>query len=107
MLNHHIQASVPRDWLDELDQAVMETQNEVEAQYIKKDGFMMNINMSHTKDNKAQFVRRALYPEMQHEENAKITSLCVPEDFDVNAKHMQEEFEPKEVPKNLENGDRF
>ena len=51
----------------------------------------MIINMSRTKDNKDQFVRRALYPTMQHEENAKTTTLFVPEDFNVNAKHMQEE----------------
>ena len=67
---------------------------EVEAQYIKKDGYRMIINMSHTKDNKARFVRRALYLEMQHEGNAKTATLFVPEDFDVNAEQMQEACEP-------------
>ena len=122
VLNHrNMQARVPKDCLDDPAQAVMETQNELEAQYIKKNGYMMIINMSHTKDNKAQFVRRALYPEMQNKEsaqyieqdvltmtqdldvnkefeegptNAKNTALCVPEDFDVNAEQMQEECEP-------------
>ena len=64
----------------------------------------MIINMSRTKDNKDQFVRCALYPEMQHEENAKTTTLFVPKDFDVNAKHMQEECEPKEFLKTWRRG---
>ena len=66
-----MQARVPKDCLDDPAQAVMETQNELEAQYIKKNGYMMITNMSHTKDNKARFVRRALYPEMQNEESAQ------------------------------------
>ena len=82
--------------MDELDQAVMETQNKVEAWYIKKDGYVMITNMSHAKDNKAQLLRHALNPEMQHKENAKIPTLCVREDFDVNAEQIQEECDPKE-----------
>ena len=91
-----MQASVPRDCLDELNQAVMEMHNEVDTQYIEKDGYVVVTYMSHAEDNKAQVVRRALNPEMQNEENANTTTLCVHEDFDVNAEQIQEECDPKE-----------
>ena len=54
--------------------------------------------MSHAMENKAQVVRRVLNPEMQHEENAKITTLFVLGGFDVNTKQIQEECEPKRRP---------
>ena len=49
-------------------------------------------------EEKAQLMKSALNPEMQHEENAKITTLFVLGGFDVNTKQIQEECEPKRRP---------